>query len=92
MSLGGHRVFDPIVSIYEIRTLFGGPQFKQSGLKVLVVQIKKRKKKGREELQKIISFIISSLTFITMRRFKDVIIYLVLMINYKKSLSEINGD
>lgn len=53
---------------------------------------KKKKKSPREELQKVTPFIISSLTFITMRRFKDVIIYLVLMINYGKSHSEINAD
>lgn len=54
---------------------------------MFVLQIKK-KKKGKEELQEVTSFIISSLRFVTMRRFKDVINYQVLMINYRKSPSE----
>jgi len=56
------------------------------------VQIKKREKKGRKELQKVTSFIISSMTFITMRQFKDVIVCPVLMVKYRKSFSEINAD
>lgn len=47
----------------------------------------KEKKKIKEELQEVTSFI-SSLKFVTMRRFKDVINYQVLMINYRKSPSE----
>lgn len=54
---------------------------------MFVLQIKK-KKKGKEELQEVTSFIISSLRFVKMRRFKDVINYQVLMINYRKSPSE----
>lgn len=51
---------------------------------------KYKKNKGREELQKSMLFIISSLIFITMRWFKGVIIYLGYMMNYRKSVFEIN--